>query len=57
MLRAAGLVPSTFNVSELNEEEVSNLLDAGMEVLRMIKEGDSSSDNSEARALYRTYFA
>lgn len=56
MLRGADLLPSTFSFDSLTEEQVTEFLDTGMEVLRMIKEGDTESDNGEARELYRNFF-
>lgn len=56
MLLGAGVLPSTFDASEFTEEKVAVLLTSGMEVLRMVKEGDANSEDETARYLYRTYF-
>ena len=56
MLRGAGVLPSTFDLSEFNEDNVAELLVTGREVLRMIEEGDPNSEDGTARDLYRTYF-
>src|ERR1035437_9030023 len=57
MLAGAGVLPSTFDTSEFTEEKVAVLLTSGMEVLRMVKEGDANSDDETARDLYRKFFA
>jgi len=56
MLAGAGVLPSTFDPDDLTEAKVTELLDTGIEVLRMIKEGDSDSGDSTARELYRNFF-
>ena len=57
MLAGAGVLPSTFDASEFTEDRVSALLTTGIEVLRMVKAGDPNSEDTEARDIYRTYFA
>lgn len=57
MLVGAGVLPSTFDLSNFNEETVDQLITTGMELLRMIKEGDPNSDDKIARDTYRDYFA
>ena len=55
MLRGAGLFPSTFNVS-VTEDEARDALTIGIEVLRMVRDGDEEADNDDARRIYREYF-
>lgn len=47
---------STFDASEFTEEKVAVLLVTGSEVLRMLQEGSSESDDQSAREIYSTYF-
>ena len=56
MLRGAGVVPTTFDLSELTEANVNVMLTAGMEVLRMIRDDDGQTDNGLARQLYGELF-
>ena len=44
-------------MSSLTDEAVDDLLDAGAELIRMIREGDTDSGNDTARDVYRRYFA
>src|ERR1035437_1990911 len=56
MLLGAGVLPSTFDASEFTEEKVDVLLVTGSEVLRMLQEGSSESDDKAAREIYEAYF-
>lgn len=56
MLAGAGVLPSTYEASDFTEDKVDELLTTGIEVLRMIKEGDSQSADDTARTLYRDFF-
>ena len=56
MLQGAGVVPSIFNLDELDANTANELLTTGREVLRMLQEGDDTSDDAGAREVYQTYF-
>jgi hypothetical protein len=43
-------------LDDITEEQVTEFLDTGMEILRMIKEGDPQSDDGTARELYDDFF-
>jgi hypothetical protein len=43
-------------VGKYTEEELENMLDTGIELLGMIRDGDPNTDDSEARAIYQELF-
>jgi hypothetical protein len=57
MLRGADLFPTTFDIEGMSEEQIAVMLNTCIETLRMVRDGDTESDNGEARELYSTFFA
>lgn len=55
IMKAANLIPQGFSF-QLSEDEAEELLTVGMEILRMIKDGDDGSDDERARELYERFF-
>lgn len=49
LVKAAGFLP---NFSELNEEQSYSMMTSLMELVRMIRDGDSESFDDVARNLY-----
>lgn len=48
-----------FSIPDLNsytEEELEDLLDTGIELLGMIRDGDSNTDDPRAREIYQHFF-
>lgn len=54
-MKAANLLPTNFSF-ELDEDQAEELLSDGMELLRMIRDGDAGSDNERARDIYERLF-
>ena len=51
MSRGLGFTVPQFE--DISEEEATSLLDTGIELMGMIRDGDSESDDYRARELYR----
>ena len=49
MVKGAGFYP---DFDEMNEDEATNLLTAGSELMRMIRDGDPNSTNELAARVY-----
>ena len=48
-----------FSIPDFNnytEEELGDLIDTGIEVLGMVRDGDSESDDPRAREIYQHFF-
>jgi hypothetical protein len=49
----SGLGFSIPDINEYSEEELISLLDTGIELLGMIRDGDTDTDDPRAREIYR----
>jgi hypothetical protein len=55
MLQGLVALPS-ISKDDLTDEKVAEFLVTGSEVLRMLQEGSSESNDQSAREIYSTYF-
>lgn len=52
----AGLGFNLPNLDTYSEEELESLMDTGIELLGMIRDGDSNTDDPRAREIYQHLF-